>query len=270
MNNHRNAGIRAIVSEAIADLPDGELAAAVDKAFAQEQASHERIEACFERLTSRAWPRPTLERFFHGWRDTHLTSGSVAGIGCRLMLLAEREYPENGVAFFEAAARNARIIHEDLGLCGETHADLYERLATAVCDGDEWELRRNRVPSAFAFRKWVHRERVSAEDMQDGILTTIASEIYNHGEYSMIAPMFQRWLEGALGFSPREARRKLAYIMVHTGDTESDHFLFGIETLKHYCRGAGLEVDYERVSARCAEYLRRVGAAFDGIEARIN
>ena len=270
MNNHQSAGIRTIVSDAIGNLPDGELAAAVDKAFTQERTSHERIEACFDKLTSRAWSRPTLERFFHGSRDTHLTSGSVAGIGCRLMLLAEQANSEIGAAFFEAAARNARIIHEDLGLCGETHADLYARLATAVCDGDEWELRRNRVPSAFQFRKWVHHERVSAEDMQDGILTTIASEIYNHGEYSMIAPMFQRWLERELGFSPAEARRKLAYIVVHTGDTESGHFLFGIETLKHYCRGAGLEVDYERLSARCAEYLRRVGDAFDGIEARIN
>ncbi len=270
MNSHHCTGIHAIVSETVANLPDGELAAAVDKAFSQERASSERVEACFDKLTSRAWSRPTLERFFNGWRDTHLTSGSVAGIGCRLLLLAEQKNSENGASFSDAAARNARIIHEDLGLCGETHADLYARLATAVCDGDEWELQRNRVPSAYEFRKWVHHERVSAQDLQDGILTTIASEIYNHGEYSMISSMFRQWLENNLGFSPAEAKRKLAYIVVHTGDTESGHFLFGIETLKHYCRGVGLDVDYERVSERCAEYLRRVGDAFDGIGARIN
>lgn len=270
MSNQHCAGIHAIVSETIAKLPNGELAAAIEKAFMQERTSNERIEACFDKLTSRAWSRPTLERFFHGWRDTHLTSSSVAGIGCRLLLLAEDANADNGASLSEAAARNARIIHEDLGLCGETHADLYARLATAVCDGDEWGLRRNRVPSAFEFRKWVHHERVSAQDLQDGILTTIASEIYNHGEYSMIAPLFRRWLERDLGFSPSEAKRKLAYIFVHTGDTESGHFLFGIETLKHYCCGVGLNVDYDRVSDRCAEYLRRIGVAFTGIDARIN
>jgi len=270
MNMVQSAGIRSIVGDAIAGLPDGNLATAVEQAFEKEQASVNRIEECFEQLTSRAWSRPTLERFFHAWRDTHLSAGSVAGMTCRLLALAEKAGAERSHSFKEAAGQTARIIHEDLGLCGETHAELYNRLATSVCDGDEWELRRNRVPSAFEFRNWVHHQRVVARDLQEGLLTTIASEIYNHGEYSMLAPMFNHWLEERLAFEPEKVQRDIAYIAVHTGGTESGHFMYGMHALRHYCEGAGIAVHYPRIEQKCTEYLSRVGRAFEGIAAALH
>ena len=133
--------------------------------------------------------------------------------------------------------------------------------------GDDWQLLRNRVPAAHDFRKWVLHERTSAVDLQDGINTTIASEIFNHGEYSFAAPIFSDWLTQHLGITERDARRNLGYIVVHTGDTESGHFLHGVNALRHYCTGMGIAVDPVRIGNRTAEYLRRVGEAFQGIRA---
>lgn len=110
----------------------------------------------------------------------------------------------------------------------------------------------------------------TARDLQDGLLTTIASEIYNHGEYSMVAPMFKRWLEEHLGFEPRKAQRDVAYIVVHTGETESGHFVFGMNALKHYCLGIDKDVDYQRIEQKCAEYLSRVERAFEGMSAALH
>lgn len=264
------AGIQKFVKEVATHLPDENLAAEVENAFRQGNEFTERVESCFDRLVERAWPRPTLERFFHGWHDTHLTSGSVAAVTCRLMTLAEQSDGDKALAFHRAANCNAKIIHEDLGLCGETHTALFYRLATSVCDGDTWMLNRNQVPSAVEFRKWVHHERVNSDEVQDGLLVTIASEIYNHGEYSFALPLLQRWLEQTLGLPEKQVRRDLEYVQVHTGDTESGHFMCGTEALKLYCAGAGVPVDYARIGQCCTEYLQRVGQAFDGIAARLN
>lgn len=265
METLQGAGIRDFVSEAISHLPDGNLATAVDSAFRQEQASVDRIESCFAELTSRTWSKSALERFFHGWRDTHLTATSVAAMACRLLSLAEAAADKDATWFEASASETAKIIHEDLGLLGYPHAELYDRLATSVCGADEWGLCRNRVSSAFEFRKWVHHQRVVARDVQEGLLTTIASEIYNHGQYSAIAPLFQHWLEETLQLEEKQVQSAMAYIMVHTGDTESGHFMYGMKALSHYCRGAQVPVDYSRIEGRCAEYLSRAAKAFDGI-----
>ncbi|BAI75712.1 hypothetical protein AZL_c04190 (plasmid) [Azospirillum sp. B510] len=264
--------ILATAENAIAGLGNSDFGNEVSAAFHRERASIQKVEECFEKLTSRAWSRPVLERFFHAWRDTHLTSNAVAAMTCRLMALAEQAegQPDRAVAFFSAASETGKIIHEDLGLCGEAHAELYYRLATNVCEGDEWERRRNRVPSAFEFRKWVLHQRVIAQDIQDGLETTIASEIYNHGEYTFAAPLFAPWLAREFGFTDQQVKRDLAYIVVHTGDTESGHFRHGVQALEYYCYGAQVTPDPIRLGARCSDYLRRVGDAFAGISARLN
>ena len=146
---------------------------------------------------------------------------------------------------------------------------LYERLANSVCKGDEWKLDANRINSAYEFGNWVHHQRVVA-DIETGLLTTIASEIYNHGEYTFAAPLFRAWMETLLGFSPEATRHSLAYIVVHTGTTESDHFMHGIDALKSYYAGIGMSMDYEKVTASCAEYLKRVAGAFAGIDASLD
>jgi len=261
--------IHLVVKDALTHLTDTRIAEQVDHAFDRERQGLEQVEECMHLLTQRSWPRPVLEKFFHGWRDTHLTSGAVSAMMCRLMIAAANPAATIGRQgeLMRAASETGFIIHEDLGLHGELHSELYNRLANAVCGGDQWQLLRNRVPDAHDFRRWVLRERTTAADLQDGINTTIASEIFNHGEYSFAAPIFSHWLTQHLGQTERDAHRNLGYIVVHTGDTESGHFLHGVNALRHYCAGMGVAIDPARIGNRTAEYLRRVGTAFKGISA---
>lgn len=261
-------GIHAVVKETIGSIPDYDLAAAVLKSFEKEELSIKQVESFFARLSSQVWPKSVLHRFFHAWRDTHLSSSSVAAMTCRLLSLAD-ENSNDAHCFTAAASANSKIVHEDLGLCGETHANLYDRLANVVCRTDEWKLETHRVASAYQFGAWVHHERV-VNNIACGLQTTIASEIYNHGEYTFVEPLLRLWMQDLLGLSPEQTRRSLAYITVHTGSTESDHFMHGVEALKYYSSGVGTDFSYESVSATSAEYLRRVGSAFAGMNAIFN
>ena len=114
-------GIQFVTQEAMGSIPDRELALAVNLAFEQEKTSLIKVQNYFQKLTSSLWTKRLLDCFFHAWRDMHLSSSSVAAMTCRLLSMAEHSY-DNRHSFFQAAHANAKIIHEDLGLCGERHA----------------------------------------------------------------------------------------------------------------------------------------------------
>ena len=259
-----------IVRQVTQQLPDRMLAEAVENAFQECLPSLHAVESYFQTLTSRRWAQPVPQQFLHGWRDTHLSAGSVAAMTCRLLTLAE-EQPEHMATYTKAATENAKIIHEDLGLDGgDTHANLYVRLANTVCGSNEWELNTYRTPAAYEFRKWIHQRRVLTPALEQGLLTTIASEIYNHAEYTLAAPLFEKWLQQDLGISAAQTKQALAYIVVHTGDTESDHFLHGVNALQHYLAAQGRHIDYAQVQECCVEYLQRIGRVFETFSAQFD
>jgi hypothetical protein len=253
--------ISSIAKNALLNLADRDLADAIGSAFDHEALVIKRIESVFERLAERAWSPPTLMKFFAGWRDTHLTSSSVAALVCRL--LAQNE---QSPAFICAAQSAANIIHEDLGLTGETHHRLFERLANRMCSSDQWKLDAFAVKSARGFSQWVHHQRVSAP-IDEALITTIASEIYNHGEYTYASPLFRKWIQEQHLVPSEQIQSTLAYILVHTGATESDHFLHCVEALEKYLEGCGGQLDLTQVTSTCRRYFYKLGLAFAGIEA---
>lgn len=258
------------VDEALNAVDDQALVAAVRCAFEAERASVTAIENVFLSFTSNQWPPDAVRRFFHGWRDTHLSAGSVAAITCRLLARAEAAPPVQAIAFHHAAEENSKIIHEDLGMVGETHAELYYRLATAACQGDEWESRAYCSENTTKFRQWVHDQRVHEKDLGNSLITTIASEIYNHGEYSFVLMPFANWLHQSLGLTADVVRRNMAYIKVHTGETESGHFMHGVSALKFYCEGEKSEINYSAIEEGIRQYLQRVAIAVGNLAGSIH
>jgi hypothetical protein len=256
-------GMYSILEEALSTLNDRQLSAAIAAGFERQSGSLQIVENTFELLTSNIWTKTRLQDFFNAWRDTHLSSSSVAAIVCRLLTESDKGTP-GSYCFIEAARSIAKVIHEDLGLCGETHSNLYERLANRICLGDDWKLNQHRIQSAYEFGNWVHGKRAEAS-LDQSLLVTISSEIYNHCEYTFIAPLFRNWMQNLLAFETDQIPRYMAYILVHTGPTESDHFLHGINSLQDYYSGVNFDLSYSAITESVAEYLVNVEKAHRGI-----
>jgi hypothetical protein len=73
----------------------------------------------------------------------------------------------------------------------------------------------------------------------------------------MIAPAFDNWATSAMGLSPRDARRVLAWISVHIGGTEKAHFAHSCASLSHYLAGSGARIDLDLASNVFRTYLRK-------------
>ncbi|HEU5321582.1 MAG TPA: hypothetical protein VFX28_12305, partial [Methylomirabilota bacterium] len=194
------------------------------------------------------------------WRDAVAGVSSVAAMTCRVLEAAERLGGESQVVMLRAGLACSRIIREDMGLYDTTHGDLYERLATAVCGDGEWRAARYRVPGAQAFHEWQRQERQRGPDLEAGLIRTVVTEIYNYGEFELVAPLFRRWLGHVPGVAAPD--QALEYLVAHLGDTESRHFLSIVEAHRLYCQALGTPLDYARVQLRCEEFLDRVGAKY--------
>jgi hypothetical protein len=253
----------SILEEALRTLNDHQLSAAIAAGFERQLGSLQIVEETFELLTSNIWTKVRLQDFFNAWRDTHLSSSSVAAIVCRLLTESDTGTP-GSYCFIEAARSIAKVIHEDLGLCGETHSDLYERMANRICLGDDWKLSKHRIQSAYEFGRWVHGKRVDA-DLDQSLFVTISSEIYNHCEYTFIAPLFRNWMQNLLAFESDQIPRFMAYILVHTGPTESDHFLHGINSLQDYYSGVNVNLSHSAITESVVEYLVNLEKAYRDI-----
>lgn len=260
--------ILGIVHSTLDQLSDSRLQEAIADSFEAQRDALAHVEDCFATLVSQPWEPPVLASFMHGWHDTHLTSSAVTGLAWRVMRCAWHESDaDKQHCYFLASQRTLQIIHEDLGLDGPPHAELFYRLATSLCHGDQWTLRSCRIPESWRFRDWVHYQRLQAPDIQEGLLTTVASEIYNHGEYTMLVPVLWQWMEQTLGLSPAQVAHDLEYVTVHSGETESGHFRLGIEAWRYYCEATGLPIDPQAVGRSCTEYLRRLGDVFVALKA---
>lgn len=256
-----------ILSDALAELGDNKISSAVEEGFKRSAHSLSVIERTFALLTSHVWSQKTLQTFFNAWRDTHLSSGSVSAIVCRLLEASGSRSP-GAYCFVESARSIAQVIHEDLGMCGETHSILFERLANSICLDDEWKLNKHRVPTACEFRNWVHKKRVDGT-LDQSIFLTIASEIYNHCEYSFIAPLFKNWMQNLLGFERERIPSNMAYILVHTGATEHNHFLHGLNALLDYYSGVDRLLKYSDITDSIVEYLSQLECAYEEIYSRL-
>jgi len=250
----------AVVDPVISRVPSPVLREALRRAFTGEQAALASIEEPFRILPSSAWSAELLCTFAGSWKATHLKMLAIYGLSCRLHRLAERPGAADREDLWIAAARNASTSHEDLGLDfdGHTHAELYDDFAEALTGGDLWQLRRYRLPEAHGFGRWVYRNMV-VEDIPDGLLTNMFSEIYNHGEYSVALPAAQAYFRQRTGLSESERASAVTYIAAHVeDDTEADHFLVVVDALDRYLAAIGAQLDTTRARYIFGAYLRNL------------
>jgi len=211
-------------------------------------------------LPSSAWSGELLCTFSGSWKATHLKMLAIYGLSCRLQRAAEGAEDLDRSSLYLAAARNAATSYEDLGLDfdGQTHAELYDDFAEALTGGDLWQLRKYRLPEAQRFCRWTYRKMV-VEDIHDGLLTNMFSEIYNHGEYTIALPAADAYFQQHTRLTAEARRKAITYIAAHVeDDTEADHFLVVVEALDRYLAAAKTQFDAERAGSVFRAYLRNL------------
>lgn len=258
---HTSVSLTSIVDPVISLVPRAELRDTIRRAFSAEQAAVENIEEFFRMLPTAAWSEDLLCTFAGSWKATHLKMLAIYGLSCRLQRAAERAEDLDRSNLYLAAARNAATSYEDLGLDfdGHTHAELYDDLAEALTGGDLWTLRKYRLPEAQQFCAWTYRKMV-VDDISDGLLTNMFSEIYNHGEYTIALPAADAYFQKHTRLTAEERRKAITYIAAHVeDDTEADHFLVVVEALDRYLAASKTQFDAARADSVFRGYLRNLG-----------
>ena len=258
---HTSVSLTSIVDPVISLVPRAELRDTIRRAFSAEHAAAENIEEFFRMLPTAAWSEDLLCTFAGSWKATHLKMLAIYGLYCRLQRAAERAEDLDRSNLYLAAARNAATSYEDLGLDfdGHTHAELYDDLAEALTGGDLWTLRKYRLPEAQQFCAWTYRKMV-VDDISDGLLTNMFSEIYNHGEYTIALPAADAYFQKHTRLTAEERRKAITYIAAHVeDDTEADHFLVVVEALDRYLAASKTQFDAARADSVFRGYLRNLG-----------
>lgn len=236
---------------------------------ASYRAAAEKAEETFRDLTSaQDLSADQINGFLHGWRTAHLTALYVSGLMIRVQNEASETSDRKKAALLsEAAYHIGQIIVEDTGVIGGNHTALFDRFATGVAGNDMWRLDCNAVSECTAFRVYVERQRTKAS-IEDGILTTAASENWNTGEYTHAAEIIPAWLQ-TRGKTEKEARIISAYVTVHAGKTELGHFTHALKAWQLYCKAHDREADPYKCSQAFQDYAAHAEAAFEGLTRRL-
>ena len=248
-----------IIEPVLNDMPASALKHALFEAFWEQEEALASIEEAFTTLTSRRHSPAVLRKFFASWSKTNNSAASVSGLANRLTLMARAE-PDAEVAFqlYKACGSLQRITDEDLGALGNTqHADLFYNMATPLCGDDQWLLRENCLPSAQTFKDWTDTRRLRDRDLMQGLLTTLVHEVYTHGEVELIHPLYAQWFVRDMGIPDSRVRATVAWVTVHTGGTESNHFAHAVAAISEFVEALRIEINPEAARSIFSEYLRR-------------
>lgn len=249
----------SVIEPVLQEMPAGVLKQALWDEFRNQEAALVDIEEAFQVLTSRRHDAAALRKFFASWSKTNNSAASVSGLANRLTLLARSEQGSAAAQqIYQVCGSLQRITDEDLGALGNIlHADLFYNMATPLCGDDQWLLKENCLPSAQAFKDWTDTRRLRDRDLLQGLLTTLVHEVYTHGEVEYIHPLYTRWFERDMGVPPEQVRKTVAWVTVHTGGTESNHFAHAVEAVEVFVKAMGIAVDRATAREVFAQYLQR-------------
>ena len=97
------------------------------------------------------------------------------------------------------------------------------------------------------------------------LLTTLIHEIYTHGEVEYILPKFESWLTNDYGFSDEERDKTLAWISVHCGPTEKNHFFFAVSSIFHYAKAMNVDIETYDLETIIKDYLAKKSAVMKDV-----
>ncbi len=259
--------LEAIVMPVLAGMPASHLKRELIDGFAAHGDRFARIEHGFRRLTAGRHDADTLRGFFHSWSQTNNSAMTVAGIGNRMTLMVrEGRAIADEAALLRAIVSLDRIVDEDLAVTHHIlHSQLFYDMATGIVGDDDWLSHRYNHPEARAFKAWKDANSLRERDLFTALLTTLVHEIYTHGEVEFILPLFRRWLREDLDFGERECARTLAWISVHCGPTEKNHFFHALDAVGHYAAATGVRVEDYGLDEIVGTYLRRKAAVLEAL-----
>lgn len=257
--------LQAVILPVIETVPDLYIRNGLVRCFSEQSRHFHTIEEGFRALTRQRQDPEVLSGFFHSWSQTNNSAVTVAGIGNRLTLLLHRgQQVGNEGALLRTLTSLDRIIDEDLAVTHRVlHSDMFYRMATDIVGDDRWLSRRYLHPAAKEFKDWKDHNSLRDRDPMVAMLTTLAHEIYTHGEVEFILPLFRRWLAEDYGFTDAEIRRTLAWISVHTGPTEKNHFFHALSALEHLAEAMGVAIADYPLDEIVETYLEKKAAVLD-------
>lgn len=257
--------IHEIVEPEIRLVEDPEIRAVLLETYEECAPALETIQSCWQTITERKWPTVALCQFFKNWRNPAIGAGSFCALTCRLLKEADESQPGSQAQqeLFLSAIRIAEVSYEDMGLFTPNHAELYEEMATTFCGNDNWKLQRYTVPEAKQFLDGARVYRERGPDMTRALMISLAEELYNHGEFTYIAPLFKQWHDRHLEMDQGRRKEHLRFVTEHIGGTESGHFANMTQGLVRYARAHGIEPDWTALGERNKEYIQGIRDSFE-------
>nr|WP_232000519.1 hypothetical protein [Pseudomonas asplenii] len=255
----RQSQLLYVVEPVLELMHAGVLQQALLDAFRSHEAALVDIEGAFHALTARRHDAQALRGFFASWSKTNNSAASVSGLANRITLLARSEQDSAAAQrLYRVCGNLQRITDEDLGALGNIlHADLFYNMATPLCGDDQWLLKENCLPSAQAFKDWTDMQRLRDRDLLQGLLTTLVHEVYTHGEVEFIHPLFKQWIARDMGVPAEKVRSTVAWVTVHTGGTESNHFAHAVAAVEEFVEVMDVAVVKSAAQEIFGEYLQR-------------
>ena len=230
------------------------------------------IENSFIHLTEKKQEKETLNLFFKSWSQTNNSAMTVAGLSNRMTMLVHKDKPiKSEHDLFKSVASLNRIVDEDLAVVGRVlHSDLVYTMATNIVGDDSWLSNQYLSDEAKAFKAWKDKNSLRDKDIMIGLLTTLVHEIYTHGEVEYIIPKFESWLRADGLLTEQEINSSLAWIRVHCGATEKDHFFHAVDAVYSYSKAFDVDVSEYNLEEIITDYLTHKSNVMGALDKQIS
>ncbi len=254
MRDLRPESISDAVLLVLEGMPPGGLRDRLIQQVREDEPRLDRICESFRQLTSKRQSPEALRVFFHNWALTNNSAVTVAGLSNRCtMLIHQGDDSVDHAHLARSVASLNRIVDEDLAVVGNIlHSELFYRMATQITGDDQWQSRAHLRESAKSFKGWKDHNSLQDPDILVGLLTTLCHEIYTHGEVEFIWGLFSDWLAAHY---PEVPASSLAWIKVHTGPTERNHFFHAIDAIGHWVAASGASLEDYDVASILQTYI---------------
>ena len=249
--------LNSIILPVIEQMRESHLKTQLLTHFPMQKENFIMIEDSFKSLTSKKQDQETLNSFFKSWSQTNNSAMTVAGLSNRMtMILHKNQTVLSEHDLFKAVASLNRIVDEDLAVVGNVlHSELFYTMATNIAGNDSWLSNKYLSDEAIAFKAWKDKNSLRSNDIMIGLLATLVHEIYTHGEVEFIISLFENWLRLDGRFSEVEIKRSLAWIKVHCGPTEKNHFFHAVDAVNSYANALGIDIEEYDLEEIITDYL---------------
>lgn len=255
--------ISGIVSEVIETVNHTGIKNALFDSYHDSGYSLMEIENFFKEFTAKPWCKEARRVFLRNWRSPGYGAASFCALAFRILQLCEKENnSEIKNQLYFTAAQIAEIAHDDVGVKGTNHQELYEQFAYQVSGDDEWKLNKYYIPGVQNFLTKARQYRQYDGDIKNAISLSLPEELYNHGEFLFIAPLFTKWYTEVFKLPVENAQNDLKFIIAHLGTTESHHFDSAVKGLESYCTALNFELDSSIIYRFNRELLANKAAYF--------